>query len=129
MNILVIDDEAGILNSLRREIIDHDHEFTGAASAEEGLEIIEVQQQFDVVISDHMMPGMKGIEFLSIVQLQLPGVLRILLSGQVPEQELAKAIRDGVVDIHVSKPWDSIKLFEMIECWKRRGDDVLPLSL
>lgn len=113
MKILAVDDEPGILNSLRREISVHDHEFTGAGSAGEGLEWIKTER-LDVVISDQMMPGMKGIEFLSIVREVQPQAVRILLTGQAPEQELSKAIGTGAVHHHISKPWKSCKLFEII---------------
>lgn len=118
MKILVVDDEQGIVNSLRREIAEYDHDFTGVNSAEEGLELIRNNPVFDVIISDYMMPGMKGIEFLSTVKTEFPQALRILLTGKAPEDALAIALRTEVVNFHVAKPWSSMELFEIINSWK-----------
>lgn len=114
MRILAVDDEPGILSSLRRELVEHDHEFAGVASAEEGLKLLRGHEQFDIVISDYLMPGIKGIEFLSSVQAIQPYALRILLTGQAPHDLLTKALQAGIVNCHIAKPWNSAILIETI---------------
>ena len=65
--ILVIDDEE-VIRSLIMEILETaGHTATGADSAERALSLLE-SAEFDLVVSDVIMPGLSGLELLEIVR-------------------------------------------------------------
>ncbi len=85
--ILCVDDEPIVLTSLREQFERHlgGYEVEVAQDAAEALEILATLTEqgvpIPVVISDHIMPGMKGDELLVRVHEQLPDTRTILLTG------------------------------------------------
>jgi len=76
------------------------------ASAEEGLEQLEVDDPFDFVISGYTLPGMNGLRFLSRVAELYQKSVRILTSGGFADSdEISLAISDGRISRYVSKPF------------------------
>ena len=63
INILAIDDELSILNSLRRIFVEAGCIFIAVGSGTEGYEVMRLGSEFDVIICDYRMPGMNGIDF------------------------------------------------------------------
>jgi DNA-binding NtrC family response regulator len=90
-----------------------------ALSAEEALDVIgemEVEGiSLILVISDWLMPGIKGDEFLRRVKVEHPGVQTILVTGQADERTIESLVRDKVVDGLVMKPWRAKALIAEIE--------------
>ncbi|MEO1300548.1 MAG: response regulator, partial [Cyanobacteria bacterium J06636_16] len=91
LGIICIDDEAVVLESLKEQLkrnLSNDQAclIEVADTGEEALDIIEELKgdNIDValVISDQIMPGMKGDELLAKVHERYPGILKILLTGQ-----------------------------------------------
>jgi DNA-binding NtrC family response regulator len=119
--IVCVDDEVVILLSLRLELKRY---FKGrfrvetASSAEDALALVDAlyAEGFRVilVLTDWLMPGIKGDELISIVKEQHPDVHCILVSGQVDEDSLAKAKAGELLDDFVRKPWHSKRLIESI---------------
>lgn len=66
IKILAVDDEPSVLNSLRRIFVEADCVFIAVGSGAEGLEVLRLGSEFDVIISDFRMPGMNGIDFLTL---------------------------------------------------------------
>jgi DNA-binding NtrC family response regulator len=64
----------------------------------------------DVVISDHLMPNMTGLEFLKIVHDRCPDSLRIMLTGHADMQTAIDAINHGEIYRFLTKPWDDTEL-------------------
>ena len=81
IEILFVDDEESILNTLRR-FLHPDKEFCifTTTKISEALQIIETHT-INVVVSDLTMPEMSGIEFLKIVKKKYPNMVTILLTG------------------------------------------------
>jgi len=83
--ILCIDDEKIVLNGLKEQLKGKlsDYSIEVAERATEALEIIEELQvdnvEIPLVISDYIMPGMKGDELLKIIHGILPNTVKILL--------------------------------------------------
>ncbi len=107
--ILVVDDEINICNALRRSLRKEGYEILVANEPAQGLEILKTQK-VDLVLSDHLMPNMTGLEFLTIVRDRHPDTVRILLTGHADMDTAIKAINDGQVYRFLTKPWDDVEL-------------------
>ncbi len=110
--IICVDDETIVLESLRaelREVQDRNYQIELANSGSEALELLEELQgegyQIPVVISDHIMPGMRGDELLTQVQERSPRTLNILLTGQADVAAIANAINRAGLYRFIAKPW------------------------
>lgn len=110
--IICVDDEKIVLDSLKKELKENfnDHTIEIAESGDEGLEIIEelVEDGYDVqlVISDYVMPEMKGDEFLIEVYKQLPKSKLLLLTGQATMEGVTNAVNNAKLYRYIAKPWD-----------------------
>jgi CheY-like chemotaxis protein len=80
-SILVIDDDPGVLALFRNVSKDLPIWMRFAASAEEGLAMLQAEQP-SLVISDYRLPGLDGLSFLERVQALYPKVKRILFTGE-----------------------------------------------
>lgn len=107
--ILLVDDEANVLKSLKRALFDEPLDITLAASAEDALDIMK-EEHFKVVVSDERMPGMQGSEFLALVKDFHPFTVRILLTGHATLEAAMKAVNKGEIYRFFSKPWDDTDL-------------------
>ncbi|MDD1960986.1 response regulator [Pseudomonas sp. 39004] len=103
--VLLVDDEASILNSLRRLLRGQPYDVLLAESGAQALELLE-QHPINLVISDARMPGMDGATLLAQVHQRFPGTLRILLTGYADMATITKAINDGQIHRYISKPWN-----------------------
>lgn len=102
--ILYVDDEA---SNLRIFELTFRREFTvlTAQSAEEGMQVLN-DNPVAVVLSDHKMPGMTGVEFLTRVRELDEQAVRILVTAYGDAETLGAAINDGKIYRYVPKPWD-----------------------
>lgn len=110
IRILCVDDEPNVLRSLQRIFLDEDYEILTAASGEEGLEILDREQDIQLVISDYRMPGLNGVDFLRQVCEKCPETLRIVLSGYADTAAVVGAINDGQIYKFIPKPWNDEEL-------------------
>ncbi len=109
-SLLFVDDEIGILNSLKRELHDwsRDNGLTIliAPSAREGLAILEANApEICLIVSDLRMPEMKGSDFLLLAKEKWPDIISILLTGFSETEEVMKAVRAGIFS-YILKPWE-----------------------
>jgi two-component system, probable response regulator PhcQ len=107
--VLIVDDEPFVINSIRRVLIDAGYMIFSAENAYKGLEILKAHP-IKVVISDEMMPGMSGSEFLSRVRQQFPNVIRIMLTGQASIEAAMRAVNEGEIYRFFTKPWNDLDL-------------------
>ena len=120
--ILCIDDERIILDSLRTQIrteFQSQYLTEFAESAEEAFEVIdelnESEVQVLVVISDWLMPDMKGDELLVKIHQKFPRTVKILLTGHVEEGAISNAKRNANLYACLSKPWRKEDLLNTIK--------------
>jgi DNA-binding NtrC family response regulator len=120
--ILCVDDESVILNSLKIQLknaFQDQYNYEMAESAEEAWEILEEMQEEEaeilVIVSDWLMPGTKGDEFLIQVHHQFPKVLKIMLTGQADGDAIERAIHEANLYRCLHKPWNSEELVETIK--------------
>ena len=111
--ILCVDDERSVLNGLRDELrfeLGNDYLIEIADSAEEGLKVIEELLEdhtpIPVIISDQLMPGMKGDEFLVAAHKLTRETKKILLTGQAGAEAVGNAVNHADLYRFISKPWD-----------------------
>lgn len=120
--ILCIDDEKTVLDSLKvqlREELGNNFHLEFAEGAEEGLEIIEEYTEDEIdtvlVVSDWLMPGIKGDEFLIRVHEKYPRVVKMLLTGQADSDAIERAKKEANLFKCLAKPWDKEELFDTLK--------------
>ncbi len=128
--ILCVDDEKIIILSLveqLKERFGNKYIYESAMSAEEALMIIDelVGEQVNVilVISDWLMEGMKGDEFLIKVTEMYPGTLNVMLTGQATSEALENVEREGAISAFMAKPWNKDELMNKISSLLGEADE------
>ena len=119
--ILCIDDEKIVLDSLRsqlREAFGSTYALEFVEDAQEGLEVIEELVgdgiQILIIVSDWLMPGMNGDEFLVKVHEKYPLIVKVMLTGQANPDAIKNAIDNANLFKVILKPWDRIDLINTI---------------
>ncbi|HBZ54993.1 MAG TPA: response regulator [Syntrophobacteraceae bacterium] len=107
--ILFVDDEPLVTQALKRALHKEPYRILSAQSASQALEIL-VRQAVDVVISDEMMPGMLGSEFLAVVCRDYPDTVRIILTGHANLKSAVRAINEGQIYRYLTKPCNEEEL-------------------
>jgi CheY-like chemotaxis protein len=120
--ILCVDDEVVVLESLEielRKAFDDAYLYEFAENADEALEIIEelVEDEINllVIVSDWLMPGMKGDEFLISIHNKYPSIITIMLTGQADLQAIERAKLYANLHTYLYKPWNTNDLIEAIQ--------------
>jgi CheY-like chemotaxis protein len=119
--ILCVDDEVAILETLKEQLVrcfGKSYSYEIAESVEEAWEIIEILQeegtQIVVIVSDWLMPGVKGDEFLIQAHRRFPELVSILLTGQADEVAIARAKQEANLHACLYKPWTEEELSQVI---------------
>ncbi len=103
--VLVVDDEP-----LNLQVFEYNFaelfEFRFAPDAARALEILR-SERVAVVIADHRMPGMLGLDLLALVAEEQPQVVRVLLTAHTDVPLLMDAVNRGVLFRYIAKPWDA----------------------
>src|SRR4029453_2304200 len=95
--ILIIDDEASLRQTLARILQRDGYEVTTVASGLEGLSIVQ-QHAFDLVYLDIRMPDMNGLDVLKSIHPQFPELPVILFTAQPDLHSAVEALRRGAID-------------------------------
>jgi adenylate cyclase len=110
--IVCVDDEKIVLRSLKAELqeaVGNNYTIEIAEGGEEALELLSelLEEGYEVplIISDHIMPEMKGDELLKRVHLILPKTLKIMLTGQADIEAVGNAIKYANLYRYIAKPW------------------------
>ena len=106
--ILVVDDEADILHSLKG-LLRRDFEVHAANSGAEAIEVLQ-RHVVHVVMTDQRMPQMTGVEFLRHIKSEHPEAIRMIFTGYADVQAVIDAVNQGNVFRYVAKPWDPDEL-------------------
>jgi putative two-component system response regulator len=106
--ILVIDDEE-IIRRLMLEILEAaGHEVVGAETAERALTLLE-ETEFELVVSDVVMPGLSGLELLGAVRARRASLPVVLVTGAGTYDTLSQALTRGAAGL-VTKPFAHAEL-------------------
>ncbi len=110
--IICVDDEKMITDSLKTQLknyLGNEYAIETAESGEEALALLDELEaegaEVLVVISDYLMPGLKGDEFLSLLNTRNDKMIKILLTGQATIEGVANAINQANLYRFISKPW------------------------
>ncbi|MEB3355835.1 MAG: response regulator [Synechococcales bacterium] len=119
--ILCVDDEAEILKALKEQLkrcFGNQYIYEVAQSAEEAWDVIDELEQEDVkiliIVSDWLMPNVKGDEFLAQVHQRFPKIVTVMLTGQADEAAIARAKKDANLYACIYKPWTEEDLQKII---------------
>jgi two-component system NtrC family sensor kinase len=107
--ILLVDDEEKITKALGRALRSEGYEVVACNDPTRALVLLETER-FDLVVSDHLMPGMTGLELTRRIRERFPDVQRVMVTGQPDVPTLVQAINHGEVCRFVLKPWDDREL-------------------
>ena len=111
--ILVVDDELPVRLALTRVLGEAGYSVLGTDSGREALELF-AKHPIDLVISDHHMPEMSGIDLLKLVRVRHPHVVRIIVTGDKDPELTLRSINEGEVYRFIRKPWDNTDLRTMM---------------
>lgn len=113
--ILVVDDEANVAKSVMRLLEEFDFKVLIAPNGLNALEILALDNDISIVISDQRMPQMTGAALFKKMKVAYPHVKRILLTGYTEMETLRKAINQGSIFRLLLKPWDDKELVACVE--------------
>src|SRR5262245_4719312 len=108
-SVLLVDDDASLLQGLRRALHGEPYEIVTAGSARAALDVI-ASQPIDVVVSDEEMPGMRGNQLLASVHASHPDTMRIMMTGQASLEVAMRAINEGHAYRFFTKPCNVVEL-------------------
>jgi len=112
--ILLVDDDEMLLAGLKRQLRNK-YRVETAVSGEDAVKMVEDNGPYAVVVSDYMMPGMNGIEFLTRVKLTNPDTIRMMLTGSADMTTAIKAVNEGSIYKFHPKPCPAETLGDAIQ--------------
>jgi DNA-binding NtrC family response regulator len=102
--LLIVDDEAELKSALCETLAEEGYETVGAGSGAEALQTLS-NQNFDLLLSDLMMPGMDGIQLLRKALEIDPNLVGIIMTGQGTIPSAVEAMKIGAFD-YLLKPFN-----------------------
>ena len=119
--IICVDDEVVILDSLKEQLkrkFGDRFIYEVAESADEAWEVIKELQEDEIqviaIVSDWLMPGIKGDEFLIQIHQQFPKLITVMLTGQADEAATERAKEQANLHACLYKPWTEQELTQII---------------
>lgn len=113
-NILLLDDEEIVLLAIKETLQRDSYNVAAFTNPSEALEAIE-NTEFSVIISDHRMPQMTGLEFLNKCKETQPNASRILITGVLTLNTVVEAVNKGEIFRFIAKPWIREELIATVE--------------
>jgi PAS domain S-box-containing protein len=118
--ILVVDDERSLRRTFALFLRDDGHEVETAEDVDQALATLEQAEeradgpgQFDVVVSDIILPRRSGVSLMEAIAERWPDVKVILVTGEPTVETAASAVRSGAYD-YISKPVSSSKIRKVV---------------
>lgn len=130
--IICVDDDEMMLIALKQELIEHfkgKYRYEVALNAPEALEIIDelVSDGVNVIlaISDWLMPGMNGDEFLEKIDEKYPEIRTIIVTGYADMLSVSKSRHKINLKSLITKPWNTEDLIKAVESCLETEDEGL----
>lgn len=111
---LIVDDEETLTYSLYQSFIisQRDYEVVTAATGEEAAEKLS-NTQFDLVITDIKMPGMDGLELLSLIKSRYPATEVIVMTAYGSQEKKEEALKKGA-RFYIEKPFEIKEIKQLV---------------
>jgi len=119
--ILVVDDELTVCKSIRQVLIREDCDVDMAQSGEEALRK-EADEPYDVMIVDLMMPGLSGLDLLTMLKARNPKARIIMVTGYPTMKNTLQAMQLGAMDF-LPKPFLPTTLRNLVAAAIEAGND------
>ncbi|MCA6073789.1 response regulator [Fulvivirga sedimenti] len=120
--ILIIDDDLDIVHTIKDQIFSvfgTEFKYETAGSGEEGISLVKeiILEEIDILItiSDWLMPGMKGDEFLITLHKIVPDAIKIMITGHATEDAIQRAYKEANLYQLFAKPWNKNELISAIK--------------
>jgi thioredoxin reductase (NADPH) len=133
--LLTVDDDPGVSRAVARDLRRRYAETCRILRAESGEQALEALREVKlrgepvaVILADHRMPGMSGVEFLEQAMDLFPRARRVLLTAYADTDAAIRAINVVDLDHYLLKPWDppEEKLYPVVDAlldaWRSSGD-------
>ena len=111
--ILCVDDEQFVRDLLEKVLKRRGHEVVSACDADQALAALEASE-FDLLLTDVVMPGMDGFDLLRRVKSAHPGIKVIVLTGYARKQSISDFLLYGADD-YLSKPFQVHELIAAVD--------------
>ncbi|MEM7627172.1 MAG: response regulator [Planctomycetota bacterium] len=120
--ILCIDDQREVLAALIKDLdpLAEWFDIVDAESAEDAGAVLDDMIDRGVpvalIVSDHVMPGVTGVQFLTQIRERgdLPHTRKLLLTGLATHDDTIRAINEAAVDRYIAKPWHADQLLDVV---------------
>ena len=132
--LLSVDDDPAVSRAVARDLRRQYGDRFRVVRAESGASALDALREFTLrgeptalLLADHRMPGMTGVEFLEQAMDVVPDAKRVLLTAYADTDAAIRAINDVDLDHYLLKPWDppAEKLYpvidELLEAWTARA--------
>ncbi|MFV8378690.1 response regulator transcription factor [Flavobacterium sp. LB3R33] len=128
MHILIVEDEAGIVQFLQQGLEEEGYTITSASDGLEGFELTQ-KNNFDLILLDWMLPKMTGLELCKSIRLKNTSTPIIFLTAKDTVQETIEGLKAGAND-YIKKPFSFDELVERIKIHFRNQneDEILTLG-
>ena len=110
--ILVVDDEVELMRALCEALTDQRYETAGFLTGAEALSVLK-EREFDLLLTDLMMPGMDGIELIRASLEIDPNLICIIMTGHGTVQSAVEAMKTGAFD-YMLKPFKLSTLLPLL---------------
>ncbi|MBN2372274.1 response regulator [bacterium] len=105
MNVLLVDDDQWIRNSMRLFFEAEGCYLVALETAEEAIKAIN-KKDYDIIITDYILPGMNGLEFLKEIEKSQPKAIKILITAYGNNNVVSEATKLGIQHF-IEKPFTS----------------------
>jgi CheY-like chemotaxis protein len=114
MRVLLVDDEELVRLSTAAMLVDLGYEVVEASSGEEALRLLQ-EAAPDLLLTDHLMPGMSGVELATAARTHIPALPTLIVSGYAELEGLAPELP------RLTKPFRNAELADCLGSLVRRG--------
>ena len=127
MKILIVEDEAGIVQFLKQGLEEEGYEISTALDGFLGFELFK-KENFDLILLDWMLPKMNGLELCKAIRIKDKTIPIIFLTAKDTIQETIEGLKAGAND-YIKKPFSFDELLERIKIHFRNQEENEVLTL
>jgi len=117
--ILVVEDEAVVVESVKRILVPEGFSVDATESSEEATQMLQ-QGAYGIILVDLVLPGVSGLQLIDLLRKSHPGAITIMISGLATRENVIEAFRCGAFDF-IPKPFSFEELLGPV----RRAVEVL----